>query len=141
MLDFAKSLNPTYVFWLGDNENHEVDDVSVETNIETTTYISENLREKFGPDQQFYVSIGNHESHPVGIFDNMHGNDQWVLNDMSDIYNNAKLISDDESAMMKKGGYYSAKIPDRNVKVISIFSTIYDSLNTYLILNIFDPLG
>jgi hypothetical protein len=51
------------------------------------------------------------------------------------------LIGEKASENLKKNGYYSQTYPQKNLKILSLFSPPYDSLNFYNLFKTWDPLG
>ena len=48
-LDFAKeNVKPDMVFFLGDNEDHEIDTITGEVNLKVAKYLSDTMVEAFG---------------------------------------------------------------------------------------------
>lgn len=94
----AKELKPDYIFWLGDNENHEVDSVTKEVNIITTKVIADKLAE-LTDHSKIFLSIGNHENSPVDMmdFDDKKGN-QWFFQNLTGDYK--PLLTQDEEAQI-----------------------------------------
>lgn len=139
-ISFVKTqIKPDYVFWLGDNENHEVDMITKDTNIQTTKILSQKLSQLL-PTSKLFLAIGNHENNPV---DNMDFNNiianQWFFNNLTSDY--TPLLTKDELAQIKSKGYYSTYVKERNLRIISLFSAPMDSINFYLLVRTYDADG
>lgn len=138
-LEFASStIKPDYMYWLGDNEDHELDEVNQEFNFDVTEYISKAIGASL-PKTKVYTAIGNHESYPVDSFDHLSKLNEKFLSGMADSM--ANLLSKDEHQQVKKRGFYSTRIEGRSLKIISLLSHLYDTYNMYLLDRTFDPLG
>lgn len=138
-LDFAKSLNPDYVFWLGDNENHEVDTIEFPTNVQTTSLIAKAMSDTFDK-KKVFLAIGNHEQFPI---DNINFDDplqtEFFFHNLVGAYK--PLLNRDELTQMHKSGYYTSLVKERNLRVISVYSAPFDSLNFFLLVSTYDPDG
>lgn len=138
-LKFAKeTINPDMMFWLGDNEVHELDKISKEGNLNTTKYVADKMKEVM-KDTPIFLSIGNHESFPVDQYDQMASDTAWMLPGLAQAYGD--IIPQKSLDQIAQRGFYSQRIPERNLKIISLFGQLYDSMNFYLIMRTFDPLG
>lgn len=133
---FARELDPDYIIWLGDNEYHEIDTVSEKVNINTTEYMANALAANF-PKAKIFVSIGNHENHPIDNLDFTKPlNNLWFFDGLVSRYR--PLLEDDELKQMKSKGYYTTYVESQNLRVISLFTSGYDDLNLFLIDRTFD---
>jgi sphingomyelin phosphodiesterase len=136
-LSFAKTLKPDYIYWLGDNENHEVDTITRDVNVNTTKYLATRLA-TIG--SKVYLAIGNHENNPIDTmnFNNPKDN-AWFWQNLTSDYQ--VLLSSDEEKQINQTGYYSSFNSDHNLLVISLYSTPMDSLNFYLLVRTYDTDG
>ena len=134
------NIKPDMVFWLGDNENHEVDTITRDVNLNTTGVIANKLGLIAQDGARFVVSIGNHENNPI---DNMDFNNAtanaWFFQNLTKDY--APLINKTEMSSINKTGYYSSYFPEKNLRIISLYSAPTDSLNFYLLVRTYDPDG
>jgi sphingomyelin phosphodiesterase len=138
-LKFAKeTVTPDYVMWLGDNEDHELDRTSRQGNVNATEYLADKMKAAF-EGVPFWISIGNHESFPVDNYDHLSNRDAWFFQNMSQSFSG--LITQAAEADMLKHGYYAQRIPERNLKIVSLLGASYDSLNFFNFARDFDPLG
>lgn len=131
-------IKPDMMFQMGDNIVHELDKISEQFNLDTTTYISNKITE-YLPNTKVFMSIGNHESFPVDQYDQMASDTAWLLPGLAEAYGTA--IPQASKDQLSKKGFYSERIPEKNLKVISLFGQVYDSMNFYLLMRTFDPLG
>ena len=138
-LRFARdTLKPDMMFMLGDNEVHELDKISEKLNLDTTKYVAEKMNE-YLPNTPKFVSVGNHESYPVDQYDQMASDTAWLLPGLAESYKGT--IPEASRQQLGRKGFYSQRVPERNLKVISLFGQVYDSMNFYMLFRTFDPLG
>ena len=136
-LTFAKTLNPDYIYWLGDNENHEVDTITRDVNVNTTKYLADRLH-TLGP--KVYLAIGNHENSPIDTMNfNSPKDNVWFWQNLTGDYK--VLLTDDEEKQINQTGYYSSFNSQHNLLVISLYSIPMDSLNFYLLVRTYDTDG
>lgn len=135
----VKKIKPDYIFWLGDNENHEVDMITKDVNVNTTKYIVDTIAKEL-PDTKIFLSIGNHENFPADSmdFDDPRSN-KWFFEQLVGDYK--PLLTPDEQNQILKTGYYSTYVSAHNLRIVSLYSAPFDSLNIYLLVRTYDPDG
>ena len=139
-LEQVKKFSPEFIMWLGDNENHEVDTITQDINVNTTYYLGEKLGELVNNSTRFIVAIGNHENIPPDNIDfNNKTQHNWFFNNLTHAYK--PILTDDELKQISTGGYYTSYFPDHNLRVINLLSAPHDSLNLYLLVRTYDVDG
>lgn len=136
----SDKIKPDVLMWLGDNEFHEIDMISADYNIEASSKLAQKFQSYLsGKNTDMWLSIGNHESFPTDQFDHLTKSTQWLLDGLSSAYSG--IVDAQSTAQIKQRGFYSRSIPERNLKMISLFGAPYDSINFYNLMKTFDPLN
>ena len=139
MLRFAnKTVSPDMIYYLGDNEGHNIDSITKDDNNKVASIIGKMIKKNF-PKTPSFIAIGNHETFPVDVFDVNSENDQWLFDGLEKGFK--EIIPDLALKQLKMRGFYSFYLKEKNLRIISIFSQTYDSLNLYLLGRQFDPMG
>lgn len=138
-IEQIKQFKPDFIMWLGDNENHEIDTIPKEVNVESTKYLAEKLAQ-FAKDSRFIVSIGNHENSPPDTMDfNNKIQNEWFFKNLTEAFK--PLLNEDEQKQISDKGYYTSVIKERNLRIISLFSAPGDSMNMYNLIRSYDVDG
>jgi len=138
-VDFVKDeVKPDYIFWLGDNDDHEVS-INNQTRHETfTRYISGVLQDQWANFTMFPV-LGNHEMNPIESFDFSNANkERYPLDKVSAEWKS--FLNPEAWESFAKNGYYSTLLDkSKKVRIIGIFVGAYDEMNWFLYLQTYDP--
>lgn len=142
-LKFASTkIEPEFVIWLGDNEDHELDEVSQNYNFETTKQIAEETKAAFSKSHIQFV-VGNHQAFPVDNVDIRSPNEPktgvWYYEKFLSAYDT--LIPVEQRIDFNNRGYYSQYFADYNVRFINIDTLAMDYMNFYMFVHKFDPNG
>ena len=136
-LSYAKTVNPDVIIYTGDNNDHNMLHYQNHNLMTETHFIGKSLREAF-PNAVIVPTLGNIETAPQDHqFDFISGSMSWVLNAAANAY--APLLTKDQTQSMAKNGYFSSELPEYNLRVISLFSALFDSMNFFLFARTFNP--
>jgi sphingomyelin phosphodiesterase len=117
--------NAAFALFTGDIVDHTVWNTTIEQN---TLNINDaySLMTRFG---NIYGTIGNHEQSPANaVQPNKIGSEsQWLYNLLSGIW--WKWIGTSATATEREGGFYSSKVSNTNLRVISLNTNLYYKLN------------
>ena len=131
-----------FIHWVGDNSPHNVWD---NTNEEVTDYVNEvteDLKQGLGPNSSIdiFPSVGNHDTWPVDVQDFSTPNSNWPINHFKDSWNDINWLSDSETEVFAKYGYYSKPFAfNSKGKVISLNMQACNNLNWWMLKNRNDP--
>ncbi|KAF0378829.1 sphingomyelin phosphodiesterase [Gigaspora margarita] len=137
MLEFLPTAVPKldYIISTGDLPPH---DVWAETplTIKENTNQTANIWRKFFTSAPFLPVIGNHESAPVNSFPTSSISDiasiSWLYNTLSSQWND--WLSTDVLESIEKHGFYAAKLPKDNLRVLGINTNYFYKLNLWLLM-------
>jgi sphingomyelin phosphodiesterase len=134
-----KKHSPEFVMWLGDNENHEVDLITADVNVETTYFLAGAFGD-LANTTRFIVAIGNHENIPPDCLDFANKTQHnWFFGNLTGAYK--PILTQDELNQIQTGGYYSTYFEEHNLRVINLLSAPNDALNLYLLVRSYDVDG
>ncbi|CAG8500088.1 20498_t:CDS:10 [Dentiscutata erythropus] len=95
-----------------------------------------NIWRKFFTSAPFFPVIGNHESAPVNSFPTSSISDiasiSWLYNSLSSQWND--WLSADVLESIEKNGFYAAKLPQHNLRVLGINTNYFYKLNLWLLM-------
>jgi len=131
-------IKPDFIIWTGDNPPHtpwksNFDDVYNSTNI-----FVDLLYKKYNYTNPVFLTLGNHEEaitdqfYPYSLEEN-----KKFLAEMNDIFH--MWIGEEESKTFSEYGYFTTKLKDTNLRIISLNCFLCDILNFYLIRDPTDP--
>ncbi|GKT66967.1 LOW QUALITY PROTEIN: sphingomyelin phosphodiesterase [Colletotrichum tofieldiae] len=127
MYEAIKAFAPDFAIFTGDIVDHAIWNTTVEQN---SAEISMAYQHMSDAGLQIYGTIGNHEMSPVNAIPPTHlGNSaQWLYNILSDAWKN--WIG--SPAEVKEIGAYSVQSPRTNLRIISISTNMWYTLNFWL---------
>jgi sphingomyelin phosphodiesterase len=117
-----------FALFTGDIVDHAVWNTSVEQN---TADINDaySLMTGFG---NVYGTVGNHEPSPANAVqpNEVGSNTQWLYSLLSGIW--SKWIGTASVTVEQDGGFYSSKVPNTNLRILSLNTNMYYKLNFWL---------
>ena len=125
-LDDALNRSVDFIIWTGDNAPHD----SWEGNQPDVYKIAENIKttldSKFTGDKKIpvFYSLGNHEKYPN---DDYKDNEIEMLDNMTNIF--GSYLTEEAKETFRKGGYYSMKYKDTNLRIIALNCLVCDCFN------------
>ncbi|GJC87239.1 sphingomyelin phosphodiesterase [Colletotrichum liriopes] len=127
MYEAIKAFAPDFAIFTGDIVDHAIWNTTVEQN---SAEISMAYQHMSDAGLQIYGTVGNHEMSPVNAIPPTHlGNSaQWLYNILSDAWKN--WIG--SPAEVKEIGAYSVQSPRTNLRIISISTNMWYTLNFWL---------
>ncbi|CAD8071043.1 unnamed protein product [Paramecium primaurelia] len=140
-VNFLKTdvINPnkkTFLFWTGDNVQHDVWKQGREYNIINSKRITE-IFKKANLGIPIIPQVGNHEMFPVDQYDYMTEKDSNLRVEFSNMWRD--WLGDETAEFFKKNGFYAKEFD--NLKVIAFDSQICNPDNWYLLKDPTDPTG
>lgn len=136
-LDQASKDQPDIIIYTGDNNDHNLLNYKNKNSFVETSYIAKRLRETF-PDASIIPTLGNIESAPQDHqYDHLESTLNWALEGVSEAY--SQLLYEEEKKSLGTKGYFSREIPQHNLRIVSLFSALYDPLNFFQIVRTFNP--
>jgi sphingomyelin phosphodiesterase len=130
------------VVWSGDNEHHEIDEVTQKYNFDITNYIAKQTKAAF-PDKRIQFCVGNHEHFPVDNLDMVASAGEtkgiWFYETFTSAYQ--PLLSQDAFKNFKSKGFYSEYFSEFNIRFINLLSAPMDTYNFFLFVYKYDPTG
>lgn len=135
----SAKVQPDIIIYTGDNNDHNLQHYTNNDKFAETSYIANRLRDTF-PNASVMITPGNIETAPQDHqFDHLEGSLDWALKGLAKAY--APLLSASEQSSLQTRGYFSRELPQFNIRVISLFSALYDPINFFQIARTFDPMG
>ncbi|CAI2184786.1 454_t:CDS:10 [Funneliformis geosporum] len=137
MLEFVPTVVPKidYILSTGDLPPH---DVWAETpsSIKETTNETTAIWRKFFTSAPFFPIIGNHESAPVNSFPTSSIDDissvSWLYNSLAKQWN--VWLTDDALESIEKRGFYSARLPKDNLRIIGLNTNFWYKFNWWMLI-------
>ncbi|KJK82560.1 hypothetical protein H634G_02166 [Metarhizium anisopliae BRIP 53293] len=81
-----------------------------------------------------YPAVGNDESSPANLFQaeqvTSKVSTQWLYDTLASLW--ARWIGDKDARRVKDGGFYSTKVPHRNLRIISLNTNLYNYKNLWV---------
>ena len=123
----ASKRNVDFIIWTGDNAPHDSWDNTQEHAYEIAQKIKDEIDNKFNNENTktpVFYCLGNHEKYPNDDFKDEEG---VMLEKMSNIF--SSYLDDESLATFKEGGYYSKKLGDTKLRIISLNCLVCDCFN------------
>ncbi|XP_044255456.1 sphingomyelin phosphodiesterase-like [Tribolium madens] len=135
----TKTQDFDYVYYTGDIISHRVWQTTVENNTKTISKLYSYFKQAF--DVPVFPIFGNHEPHPLNVWPDDQLQDEtlsvkWLFKLAADEW--SKLIGQDVSETVLKGGYYSVS-PRPGFRVIGVNGNLCYTDNWWLIYDDVDP--
>ncbi len=138
-LTFAKGLNPDIIVYTGDNNDHNMMNYQNYNKFAETEFIAKRLRETF-PTATILPTLGNIETAPQDHqYDHITRSLDWALAGVAKAY--SPLLTSEQTQSLAKNGFYSSELLDYNLRVISLFSGLFDATNFFMAARTFNPNG
>ncbi|CAG8479313.1 12428_t:CDS:10 [Funneliformis caledonium] len=137
MLEFMPTVVPKidYILSTGDLPPHDVWAETPST-IEKTTSETSDIWRKFFTSAPFFPIIGNHESAPVNSFPTSSISNissvSWLYNSLSKQWN--VWLSEDALESIEKRGFYSARLPKDNLRIIGLNTNFWYKFNWWMLI-------
>ena len=119
--------NVDFIIWTGDNAPHD----SWEGNQMAVYEIAKNIKQALddklkaaGKEIPVFYSLGNHEKYPN---DDFKDNESEMLENMAKIF--GSYLDKEAISTFKKGGYYSMKYGNTNLRIIALNCLVCDCFN------------
>lgn len=134
----VRDIKPDLIVWTGDNDAHDVWEITQETPIKATKLVSSTLNRLVK--SPLFPAIGNHEEYPCDMFD-LYTEDkkEEFLNRLSNVYSD--FIGQEDAKKFSSTGFYTKLYNNTKLRIIAINCFLCDAMNFYLIRNPTDPLG
>lgn len=134
----VRDIKPDLIVWTGDNDAHDVWEITEETPIKATKLVSSTLNKLVK--SPLFPAIGNHEEYPCDMFD-LYTEDkkQEFLNRLSNVYSD--FIGEEDAKKFSATGFYTKLYNNTKLRIIALNCFLCDAMNFYLIRNPTDPLG
>ena len=146
MLDHIKNvIKPDLVMWGGDSIPHNVDTLTIETNIEIMKQITKQVQDGLG-DIKIYPCIGNHDTYPQDVINMQVPRENKAINEWGPSWDS--MIGDpDQIENWKNWGYFSlpfvtsdgTPIGETPSRIISLNSNICYQYNWESMMQFEDP--
>jgi sphingomyelin phosphodiesterase len=135
----TEEIQPDFIIWTGDNPSHTPWNLNYDEVYNSTKTFVKLLTEKYNYKKPVFVAFGNHESKITDMF-NVFNKTEYsgFLSSMQNILKDF-ITEDSEIQTFKQFGYYSTKLPNTNLRIISFNTFVCDIFNFYLIENPTDP--
>jgi sphingomyelin phosphodiesterase len=129
--------DPDFIIWTGDNIDHYIFLQTFENQFFNQRVLKKYVVETLNYTKPIYPVLGNHEGVPTDIYNiTQH---QWVLQTFADIW--IDHLTPEAHHNLSNFGYYHMQHLDTNLRIVGIFSLVYDIQNWHLVPNHTDPLG
>ena len=125
-LDDAKDRNIDMIIWTGDNAPHDSWKGEQNGVYTISKKIKEAIDSKFGTEFPVFYSLGNHEKYPN---DDFRDNEAEMLGKMTEIFSSIFGSDNEAKTNFEKGGYYSLKYKDTNLRIIALNCLVCDCFN------------
>lgn len=131
MYDAIKALSPDFAIFTGDIVDHAIWNTTVEQNTAEITTAYQHMADT---GLLVYGTVGNHEMSPANAIPPSHlGNSaQWLYEVVSEAWK--RWIG--TPAEVKEIGAYSVKYPNSNLRIISVSTNMWYTLNFWLYKNV-----
>lgn len=130
-LTAASAQSPDIILYTGDNNDHDLLHYENKNNFTETNYIARRLKETF-PNAVIIPTLGNIETAPQDHqFDTLTKSMSWALKSAADAY--SAFLTPQQVESLGSKGYYSVEMPQYGLRVISLFSALWDPMNFFLL--------
>ncbi|CAB5373212.1 sphingomyelin phosphodiesterase [Rhizophagus irregularis] len=137
MLEFMPNVVPKidYILSTGDLPPHDVW-AETQSSIKEITNKTANIWRKFFTSAPYFPIIGNHESAPVNSFPTSSLDDvssvSWLYDTLSSQWN--IWLTHDERQSIEQRGFYSARIPNDNMRIIGLNTNFWYKFNWWMLM-------
>jgi sphingomyelin phosphodiesterase len=129
MLSYVnENIDPDAVLWLGDSIPHNVDSLTIESNIQTMFNVTEYVKTGLA-DQKVYPTVGNHDTYPQDIISLQRPRANEAFNKWAPDWE-SYMPNDVEYQRFLDYGYYSADLVGVDGKPLGNIPARMFSLNT-----------
>eukprot|EP00830_Metopus_es_P009422 TRINITY_DN1908_c0_g2_i1.p1 TRINITY_DN1908_c0_g2~~TRINITY_DN1908_c0_g2_i1.p1 ORF type:complete len:572 (+),score=59.52 TRINITY_DN1908_c0_g2_i1:43-1758(+) len=137
----GRELKPDFVIWLGDNEHGPSFNVSKESEMQIISELTKMMKEELGHTTPIFPVLGNHEGHPIDMFNYRNlTQERWLLDGTAEIW--SSFFDSNAKSQYLQTGYYTQLVPFApKLRIIGLNSLLYEPNNFYSIVNSTDPLG
>ena len=138
-LTFAKDLNPDIIIYTGDNNDHNMMNYQNNNKFAETEYIAKRLRATF-PAAAIIPTLGNIETAPQDHqYDHITRSLDWALAGVAKAY--SPLLTAEQAQSLGKNGFFASELLQYNLRVVSLFSGLFDATNFFMAARNFNPNG
>ncbi|KAG8406436.1 hypothetical protein J3459_012375 [Metarhizium acridum] len=120
-----------FAIFTGGILSRQVWNSTAQLNIEQIEKAYSNMSELF---DYVYPAVGNDESSPANLFEaepvNSRVSQQWLYDTLASLW--SRWIGREDAHRVKDGGYYSTKVPHRNLRIISLNTNLYSYKNIWV---------
>lgn len=134
----VNEIKPDFILWTGDNPPHNPWQSNEDEIYNITSVFVDLIHNKYNYQGQVFVALGNHEEYIADQYDpfDMERENEF-LETMANI--NKPFLGQEEYVMFKLNGYYSSKVKNSNLRIISYNCFLCDIMNFFIIKDPTDP--